>query len=371
MRGRQAEQSLLEFLPGEISFKDPEIKDGIILPNSFSASKGLFNIENDTGVLLLPDILPEAAESKFRSIPISIFNTACMRIESKGAGAPLILRFIINVVGSYPVSERPRDKLMPASSKPLRFFAHNLISMTYPGLRLYPSRQIPQLVEMLEKVRHYVIRLPDGSPLHPISVIKGLSETAKLDKNYCVLRINLPPGNHFGAMVSRKIMDHYCKQSIHKWRGYIRLACHWNDKITFNSKLLRRKVPSVLRDSKKRILNQFGRHIWEDGSRVNRWDHPKAVKTGSEEENPAIDKNLPWLSQTDFFDLFFEPGYLTFLKKRGDRKGKYKCRIKIDACIEQMETDGVVEIEDAPHNGKIRLLPGPEHRSLVPGGDHW
>lgn len=332
----------------KVQICEPDQRETGVGPVSMDQSG--YMIENSNQIDL--DWVPRlpVLNGKFPALPLDIYDVAGARKQSPGRGAPMELRLFFAVVLSLQLKDRPKNGLSGKCAFYLSL--RQLKDFAYPKSTFNRRRDIPRINKGLYKLRNLEIVLANGTLWQVVNVRCRFALDADLDASKGRFEVELPPGNHRGALIHKGTLFGYGKQSVIKFRGYLRLSYWWNRYLTFNGRLCRPDIPKMLRNGRNYLLDAKNQVITSKGKPVTMWNHPRAVEVGGRERNPAMDR-LPELTQADLFYLFFQ----TESKCHIDKRARYKCRKLINAVIKEMEAEDVIQWEETC-SGRFRLLPG-------------
>ena len=245
------------------------------------------NFSASPSMAYLPGLAPESRPGI--APPLALFDGTGLQSLTNGRGAPLALRLWLEALMCAPVEHRRRARFHLALRDVVEWLWPN---DKYP--RLIPDRRdaLTMAFRALDQARlpwegEYMGKWGSGW-WRPVSVVSLPS--VDLDSSV-ILDVELPPGSGNGPLVDRHILRAFGLDSAPAYRGYLNLAYIWDRRGTYGGKRVTPTRPVVHRNAAGNILDGKGRVITNrDGSPTTNWAHPRAVRTGDAETNPASER---------------------------------------------------------------------------------
>ena len=274
---------------------DPDLRDRGIVPGAALAIQprqgALFSLSRlaDKIHIMDPVYLPGTAPQRLpNATPIlAIFSAVGLSpvITLGRKGEAIDWRLFLEGLMTVPVARRHAGMV----SVPLR----TVRDWIWPGLRWTRSRDWPRLEAAFRSVN--AVTLPwegliDGARqairYAPMTIVRW-PQHGELD-GLVVIHCRIPKGGAQGALVDRAQLRIYGATDALAWRLYLNAAHFWNERMTYQGRLLSPTVPEVVRGENGVILDMDGQIVRDDSGRPSKnWAHPLAVQTGKTEENPA------------------------------------------------------------------------------------
>lgn len=234
---------------------------------------------------LLADILDDA---DLPIAPLLLAKAAGFHGLKPGRGARLDKRILIFSLLEMPLNQR-RPGGRYELRRPLRFW-RDLLWPTRDGKSSYrPVKHKQALRDALTAINLAEIIMPDGSSWIPV-VRRGIPDLDSLDSEV-IIQIELPSGSDRGPQVDKGVLAVAGVVSDPAFDLELGLAYLWDEAKRRNGGYrVYATRPEVIRNKQGHILDAADQVIVERGKPVTRWDHPRAVRTGRMERNPAADR---------------------------------------------------------------------------------
>lgn len=246
----------------------------------------LGKVERDSEQLpLLADILDDA---DLPIAPLLLAKAAGFHGLQPGRGARLDKRILIFSLLEMPLSQR-RPGGRYELRRPLRFW-RDLLWPTRDGKSSYrPIKHKQALRDALTAINLAEIIMPDGSSWIPV-VRRGIPDLDSLDSEV-IIQIELPSGSDRGPQVDKGVLAVAGVVSDPAFDLELGIAYLWDEAKRRNGGYrVYATRPEVIRNKQGHIMDAADQVIVEGGKPVTRWDHPRAVRTGRMERNPAADR---------------------------------------------------------------------------------
>lgn len=246
----------------------------------------LGKVERDSEQLpLLADILDDA---DLPIAPLLLAKAAGFHGLQPGRGARLDKRILIFSLLEMPLNQR-RPGGRYELRRPLRFW-RDLLWPTRDGKSSYrPIKHKQALRDALTAINLAEILMPDGSSWIPV-VRRGIPDLDSLDSEV-IIQIELPAGSDRGPQVDKGVLAVAGVVSDPAFDLELGLAYLWDEAKRRNGgHRVYATRPEVVRNNQGHIMDAADQVIVDRGKPVTRWDHPRAVRTGRMERNPAADK---------------------------------------------------------------------------------
>jgi len=234
---------------------------------------------------LLADILDDA---DLPIAPLLLAKAAGFHGLQPGRGARLDKRILIFSLLEMPLNQR-RPGGRYELRRPLRFW-RDLLWPTREGKSSYrPIKHKQALRDALTAINLAEIIMPDGSSWIPV-VRRGIPDLDSLDSEV-IIQIELPSGSDRGPQVDKGVLAVAGVVSDPAFDLELGLAYLWDEAKRRNGGYrIYATRPEVIRNKQGHILDPADQVIVEGGKPATRWDHPRAVRTGRMERNPAADR---------------------------------------------------------------------------------
>lgn len=234
---------------------------------------------------LLADILDDA---DLPIAPLLLAKAAGFHGLQPGRGARLDKRILIFSLLEMPLNQR-RPGGRYELRRPLRFW-RDLLWPTRNGKSSYrPIKHKQALRDALTAINLAEILMPDGSSWIPV-VRRGIPDLDSLDSEV-IIQIELPAGSDRGPQVDKGVLAVAGVVSDPAFDLELGLAYLWDEAKRRNGgHRVYATRPEVMRNKQGHIVDAADQVIVERGKPVTRWDHPRAVRTGRMERNPAADR---------------------------------------------------------------------------------
>ena len=237
---------------------------------------------------------------------LALFDAAGANSLSKGRGAALQLRLFLELLMAVKPADRDQGR--------------RVFSLTVREMKewLWPNgwergKHLPRLKEALRQVRDMTLpwqtTLRTGERItgawFPIA-IRGLAQS-RIDSLDSEIEFDVyhPPGSAHGPLIDRIALRQTGVHSAPAYRAYLGLAYLWDKYLTGGGHRSGPTRPIVKRNEQGYILDGNGGMILERAGRpATNWNHPRAIRTGGDERNPAMDR-LPMLSRNDLLKLCY------------------------------------------------------------------
>lgn len=350
----------LDFVQTDLIPIKPERGKAIIAPISMTHTDRMFlgAEQPDDELGLLPPI-PTLGKRRFPSLPIDLYEASGARIKTTHRGAPIEQRIWLGAAMSIPIQNRGDPGANYSLRRTILMTLREIMAIAYPDSRFERNYHVPRISGALKRVSSIYIPLPTSGAWQVVNVRKVPDYRSDLDSPDILLEIALPGGNQRGALVLREVLFGYGKSDVHAFRAYLRLVYFWNHYISNRGKLQYPTIPKVVRNQLGQILDRKGKVILNArGEPTKNWDHNRAVRTGDDERNPAMDR-LPLLTADDLIELVFDnheaQNYGNLTKRQRQRR-----RHEIDLTLQRLIDDEILEISRSDNwlRGDIQLLPG-------------
>ena len=246
----------------------------------------LGKVERDSEQLpLLADILDDA---DLPIAPLLLAKAAGFHGLQLGRGARLDKRILIFSLLEMPLNQR-RPGARYELRRPLRFW-RDFLWPTRDGKSSYrPIKHKQALRDALTAINLAEIIMPDGSSWIPV-VRRGIPDLDSLDSEV-IIQIELPSGSDRGPQVDKGVLAVAGVVSDPAFDLELGLAYLWDEAKRRNGGYrVYATRPEVKRNKQGYIMDAADQVIVERGKPVTRWDHPRAVRTGYMERNPAADR---------------------------------------------------------------------------------
>ncbi len=246
----------------------------------------LGKVERDNEQLpLLADILDDA---DLPIAPLLLAKAAGFHGLQPGRGARLDKRILIFSLLEMPLNQR-RPGGRYELRRPLRFW-RDLLWPTRNGKSSYrPIKHKQALRNALTAINLAEIIMPDGSSWIPV-VRRGIPDLDSLDSEV-IIQIELPSGSDRGPQVDKGVLAVAGVVSDPAFDLELGLAYLWDEAKRRNGgHRVYATRPEVIRNKQGHIMDAADQVIVERGKPVTRWDHPRAMRTGRMERNPAADR---------------------------------------------------------------------------------
>ena len=277
-------EGLMPGRPAVLATKACADLEGDLLPE-------LGRVEKSTEQLpLLAEIM---ADEDLPVAPLILANAAGFRGLQPGRGARLDKRVLVYSLLSMPIDQR-RPGARYELRRPLRWWRDMLWPMrTGPGGRTLssyrPTKHARALYSALEAVNLAKVIMPDGYTWRPV-IVRGYPAFDDLDSPV-ITEIALPDGSDRGPSIDRPALIDAGTVSDPAFDLQLGLAYLWDEAKGRNgSRRVFALRPVVLSDGEGHIVDEAGKVIREKGLPATRWNHPRAVRTGQLERNPAADR---------------------------------------------------------------------------------
>ena len=289
----------------------------------------------------LPGIAP-TDDAMIVPPPLQLYDLTTLPANSGGRGAPLTMRAQLEFFMAVPLAQR---------GKVVRLKVHGreLISWLWPNGNFRPNKHLGPLGEALTNLSR--IFLPwTGGAWFPTRVVNIPTHA----DDWLLVDVELPPGSGQGPLVHRPTLRGYGLHSAPAYRAYLAATYQWDEYLTNAGHIVQATRPVVKRDDDSNILDRNGQRILgKNGQPVRRWNHPKAVRLGEREDNPAAARFAPLLTRDDIISMA-NPG--------GTDRSRQAFRDARKA-LEMMAADGVITLETGLKNAGgqecMRVLPPP------------
>lgn len=282
--GRPRTQGIL---PGGLFSGQPySIPAQLRSDNGDEQFSNLGKVERDSEQLpLLADILDDA---DLPIAPLLLAKAAGFHGLQPGRGARLDKRILIFSLLEMPLNQR-RPGGRYELRRPLRFW-RDLLWPTRDGKSSYrPIKHKQALRDALTAINLAEIIMPDGSSWIPV-VRRGIPDLDSLDSEV-IIQIELPSGSDRGPQVDKGVLAVAGVVSDPAFDLELGIAYLWDEAKRRNGgNRVYATRPEVIRNKQGHIMDAAGQVIVERGKPVTRWDHPRAMRTGRMERNPAADR---------------------------------------------------------------------------------
>ena len=265
-------------------------------------------------------------------------------------GAAVALRLFVNLLVSLPAP--PGNKLARIEgTHHLRLTLRDLVENLWPN-GWKRSRDMERLRRAMFQLDRALVPFGNGGYKRVVSS----GELVIPPPDYPLdgplsFTIYLPYGSGRGPLVHRPTLNQLGVQSRLKYRAELGLAHRW-DRAAHNGSYPYATRPEVQRNAEGLIIDQNGRVVTERMGRrevgVKNWAHPRAVKTGRRERNPAI-KYLGAIREQEILDLCYPRAHITPRTKAVYLKRAWNA-------IMEMADAGLLEIVDGS-NGGVYIAP--------------
>ena len=337
---------------------DPDLRDRGIVPGAALAIQprqgALFSLSRlaDKIHIMDPVYLPGTAPQRLpNATPIlAIFSAVGLSpvITLGRKGEAIDWRLFLEGLMTVPVARRHAGMV----SVPLR----TVRDWIWPGLRWTRSRDWPRLEAAFRSVN--AVTLPwegliDGARqairYAPMTIVRW-PQHGELD-GLVVIHCRIPKGGAQGALVDRAQLRIYGATDALAWRLYLNAAHFWNERMTYQGRLLSPTVPEVVRGENGVILDMDGQIVRDDSGRPSKnWAHPLAVQTGKTEENPAARRfdGMRVFTADDLVSWAYPGQHPTGALRR-------QCRRRAVETLLQMAKEGALQ---APEGKTAEGVPG-------------
>ena len=234
---------------------------------------------------LLADILDD---TDLPIAPLLLAKAAGFHGLQPGRGARLDKRILIFSLLEMPLSQR-RPGGRYELRRPLRFWRDWLWPARDGKSSYRPVKHKQTLRDALTAINLAEIIMPDGSRWIPV-VRRGIPDLNSLDSEV-IIQIELPSGSNRGPQVDKGLLAAAGVVSDPAFDLELGLAYLWDEAKRRNGGYrVYATRPEVVRNRQGCIMDAAGQVIVKRGKPVTRWDHPRAVRTGRMERNPAADR---------------------------------------------------------------------------------
>ena len=265
-------------------------------------------------------------------------------------GAAVALRLFVNLLVSLPAP--PGNKLARLEgTHHLRLTLRDLVENLWPN-GWKRSRDMERLRRAMFQLDRALVPFGNGGYKRVVSS----GELVIPPPDYPLdgplsFTIYLPTGSGRGPLVHRPTLNQLGVQSRLKYRAELGLAHRW-DRSAHNGNYPYATRPEVRRNTDGLIIDQSGKVVTERiGGRevgVKNWAHPRAVKTGHRETNPAI-RYLGAIREQEILDLCYPRAHITPRTRAVYLKRAWNA-------IMEMADAGLLEIV-AGSNGSVYIAP--------------
>lgn len=320
----------------------PDLRKTAILPEALRAARHIEGMER------LPSLARPARVGKLERLPgfepppsavVPVLPLPVGRFTSAGRGAPIAPRLWFGT--QMAVSRLDRGPGRVRLPIPLRV----IVKWLWPH-DWHRGRDMPKLQRGLIELDNLRVRF-ERMDWRIVSVTALPSHDAQLD-DVVVFDLECLPDSDRGPQIDAERLWEFGVMAAPAWRTWIRLAYLW-DKAKKNNGGYRVYAtrPEVLRGTGGEILDAYGKPLRRrNGAPITNWNDPRAVRTGREEENPAI-HHVPVLNTIEIAELGYDdaPLHETMIRNRARKTRSW---------LKRMERDGAVMLKW--FNNQVQVL---------------
>ena len=257
-------------------------------------------------------------------------------------------------VMAVPIEQR--ENTVSRITVPVR----DLIGWLWPNGGFRPSKHWHALQRGLATLNRMYV--PFQNDLWAIVVVRRMPGEPNGELS---VDVSIPPGTGHGPLIHRGTLREYGLNSVGKYRAYLWICFMWDHCGRTHKGPVQATRPAVSRNDEGHILDGDGKLIIRQGKPVRDWSHPKAIRLGHREPNPAAKVRYPILTEADLIRLVNPAAKQSNNERRQKRDARN--------IIEALESDGVVildRVKTGNHRDGLRIFPpdgwGPNWRSNEP-----
>ena len=315
----------------------PDLRKTAILPEALRAARHIEGIERlpaearpaRVGKLKQLERLPGFEPAASAVVPVLPLPVG--RFTSAGRGAPIAPRLWFGTQMAVSRLDRGPGRVR------LPIALRSIVKWLWPH-DWHRGRDMPKLQRGLIELDNLRVRF-ERMDWRIVSVTALPSNDAHLD-DVIVFDLECLPDSDRGPQIDAETLWELGVMAAPAWRTWIRLAYLWDKAKQHNGGYrVYATRPEVLRGGTGgEILDAYGKPLRRrNGALVTNWNDPRAVRTGREEENPAI-RHVPVLNTIEIAELGYDDAPL-HKDMIGNRARKTR------SWLRRMERDGAVVLK--------------------------